>query len=246
MSWLLVNTKTSEALPAPVSSKTPVAASGSAQPDVKVAVSAEDLTRVKELMHQAKGRVKGSRSKGKTVNVDVVAKYVMNGSPNTVYNTVQALGPVGIPDYTSFAVLYDIARVRGLTIRCSLSANLAPVSPFGWGLAFDPSNIGAYSSISDVMTAQHYFVAASGPSWTTPESVTKDGFRTIHLKFPEQKYGISAVGTSTTSIGGGWFATSTTGVTTGWVKPYIEAMGSSVSALGLFYVTYHMQFSERT
>lgn len=193
-----------------------------------------------------KNQFRGSKA-GRKISVNLVAKYTMAGASNTVYNTVQALTPIGAQDYSSFASLYDIVRVKGFTLRAALGVNQTSGMVSGaWGVAFDIANSGAYTSLADVMTATQMIVTATSSPGASPQVFTPDGFRHLNVRLPEQKERITSDGSAAGGVGGGWFATSATTLSVGWLKPYIEVLGSAVSANGVLYVTYHCEFAQRT
>jgi len=191
-----------------------------------------------------KGQLQRSKA-GKQITVKLVGKKTFSTATSTVYNTPIALSPIGVQDWTGFASLYDIARVKGLVFHMNLSPG-APVQ-FGttWAVAFDPVNAGAYASVADVMTAAHNSgPLVFDPSLSSPTPVTRNGFYRWGCKFPEQKLRITD-DTTAASIGGGWFAAESTSLVTGYLKPYVEAVSTTTSVVTIW-VEYICQFAMRT
>jgi len=208
--------------------------------DAKAVKPKVDLVRAAGLM---KGQLQ--RSKGKQITVKLVQKQTFSTASATAYNTVLALSPIGVQDWTSFASLYDIARVKSLVIHQKLTSGAANQGGQTWAIAFDPANAGAYAGVADVLTAAHN----SGPipfedNLSTPSAVTRNGFLKWGLKFPEQKMRITDDATSS-SIGGGWFATESTSLVTGYLKPYVEAVTGTTSIVVLW-IEYWCVFAMRT
>jgi len=230
----------SSALAPVASASAPASSPQKTSADAKTVDPKVDFVRSAALM---KGQLQ--RSKNKQVVVKLVGKYTFNTATSTVYNTPIALTPIGIQDWSAFSSLYDICRVKGLVIHQNLTPGAASQNGTTWIIAFDPVNAGAYASVADAMTAAHNSgPVVFDPNLNCPSPVTRNGFIRWGLKFPEQKQRITD-DTTAASIGGGWFATESTALKTGYLKPYVEATSATTSIVTLW-VEYTCAFAMRT
>jgi hypothetical protein len=192
----------------------------------------------------------GSRKKaGDAITVKLVGgAYVLTSAANTALTTVQAVSPIAVSDFSSFAALYDLCRVTSVDVHYRVASSAAINGSVDIGLAWDPSNIGPYASLTDIMTAKHYHgpcTITGTPSQVSPAPVSSSGFwhmGTIGL-MPRP---VVNDGTAAAAIGGGWFGTSDTTAVIGWLKPYAAACGGAVTSTMVIYVTYTCQFKSRT
>jgi len=181
------------------------------------------------------------------VHTKLVAKYSLVSSPNTALTQVQALSPISVSDWSGYAGLYDLCRVHAVTVHVMATFSLAVNGTVTGGLAFDPSNLGAYASVADVMTAAHRIapMAFSGPSLTVaPLPYNGDGFWKMHAKLVPAR--LTADSSAAALVGGGWFATADTTALVGWLKPYVDAGGASNTSALICFVTYDCEFASRT
>lgn len=199
------------------------------------------------------GNRSGKSSGAKPVNVRLVANYELAGSANTALDTVQALSPIAVQDFSSFASLYDLQRTKAMTIYWRTASSSQINGAVAGGFAFDPSNVGTYASLPDVLTAQQHVgpILMSGTSIDvsslgTTSSSTHPGYHRFDVHLSTGKNKITNDSTASNAVGGGYVGTSDTTAIVGWIKPYIQPMGASVSSSLSMYVVYDVEFSSRT
>ncbi len=229
--------------------KQPSAASEGAGGPAASAASAllvpRSLFRVRHLM--ARVGAKGKHKTADPVVVNLAAAYVTTSAAATALSAVQALSPIGVADYSSFAALFDLWRVRGITVHFRLTGSATPAGSGAWALAFDPSNVGSYSGVDDVLTAQHH----AGPmvfgikSTTFPEPMNHSGYYRLKLALPVESR-VTNDGAAANAVGGGWVGTSNTTAVVGWLKPYVNSWGPAITSTIEYYVVYEVEFKART
>jgi hypothetical protein len=185
------------------------------------------------------------------VRARLVGGYAIAGtSGGSTYQT-QALSPIGVQDWSSYAALYDLARCTRVKFHICPAPSAAPTivnsSLAIWAAAWDPSNLAAYSSTGDMLTAQHFI----GPiQYNVPQSttltMTKTGFHTMSVNLPTPKEQIANNNASAGVAGGGWIATSDTNYIIGWLKTYQGQLGTGITPNLTVYVWYDMEFKSRT
>ncbi len=223
--------------------KSPMGASAGAlvgplEPYVLIAPS----HRVRGLMGSMKGK------KQQVIKTTVCQQLVVASSANTALTTVTSLTPIGQQDWSSFAAVFDLARVERVKFHVSMNTSGSALSGSAtWGLAFDPANSGVYSSVADVMTAAFklaplaiFNATATFPDFTS----SKTGFLTFNGKLEQQK--VTNDGGATALVGGGWFGTSDTTSIIGYLKPYVPSLGTGVVSNLVVYIEYFCEFKWRT
>jgi len=203
---------------------------------VKVDMKSTALMRTHE-------KVKGA------ITVKLVGVYSANftSGANANFFGLNALGPVGVQDWSSFGAVYDLARVKSIKAHIQSSQSAAATNAAAWAMAFDPFNPGAYSSFADVLTAKNVVgpVAFDCPvTGTVP--VTKTGFYTLKAVMPAGDNLIQNNQVSGAPGGGGWFATSTTTFTCGYLKSAQQALGAGITSGLNVFVEYEVEFRNRT
>lgn len=187
-------------------------------------------------------------SKKGTTKVKLVGRYDIVGTAATALNTVQALSPIGVSDFSGFAALYDLCRVESIDVKfcCLASATIPGFTQYA--VALDPSNLGTYSSVADLLTAQTkkgpFLIGGSGLNREPGLSMTKTGFHEMKIKLVETR--LTNDSTASNLVGGGWFGTSNSTAVCAWFKPYAESFGAGVVATITMYVEYHCTFKSRT
>jgi len=183
------------------------------------------------------------------ITVKLVGSYSANftSGANQNFFGLNALGPVGVQDWSSFGAVYDLARVKSVTCHIQSSQSAASTNAAAWAMAFDPFNPGAYASFADVLTAKNVVgpVAFDCPvTGTVP--VTKTGFYTLRAAMPAGDNLIQNNQVTGAPGGGGWFATSTTSFTCGYLKSAQQALGSGITSGLNVFVVYEVEFRNRT
>jgi len=179
--------------------------------------------------------------------IQLVGNYVLTSAAATSLTQVQALSPIGVSDFSSMAALFDLWRCTKVRIHARLTGSAAPAGSGEWALAFDPSNVGAYTSVADVMTALHKvgpFVFAGSTAVMFPAITNRTGF--VELEAPLVNQPIKNDGTAANAVGGGWVGTSDTTSIVGWLKPMVNSFGPGITSTLSFFVTYDCEFKSRT
>ncbi len=189
----------------------------------------------------------------KPIRVRLVSNFTLTSAAATALTQVQALTPYGASDFSSFAALYDLYRTTAITVywQCNASGNIN--GNVTYAIAFDPSNIGAYSSTADVMTAEQHVGPAllqgtglNASSLPTTVSERHPGYFKFPVKIKTQKVGIRNDSTASNAVGGSWVGTSDTTAVVGWLKPYVPSAGGALTTSLQCYVAYDVEFMART
>lgn len=181
------------------------------------------------------------------VRVRLASWYPISSSAATILNAVQALSPIGVTDFSSFAAVYDLWRVKSLHVMVRTDSSGAMTGSADWGLAWDPVNIGTYSSLADILTAKTHigpFVICGANSLQSPQSFTSNGFHSMHCKLVPTK--LTNDSTAVNAVGGGWVGTSNATAVVGWLKPFCASLGGSLISSMSIYVVYDVEFKSRT
>jgi hypothetical protein len=221
---------------------------GPDEKDTKSQTAAPASTALSSIPRLLGGGQAGRPNGLKPITVKLVARYDLIGSAASVLNQVQPVSPIAVADFNSFAALYDLQRTKSLRVHfCVLSS--AAIAGFStYGLAWDPSNLGAYNSLPDLLTAQvkrgPYLIGGGTATREPSLSCSETGFHSMNVSLPMNK--ITGDTATSNLVGGAWVATSNTTALVGWIKPYIESFGPSVSATLTMFIEYHVEFKSRT
>jgi len=188
---------------------------------------------------------KGKGGVGNVVMTRLVAKYSTVSAAGAAITSVQALSPLGVQDFSSYAALYDLVRVKKVEVMVRLESGVLNGS-LDYAVAFDPSNLGAYASVADVLTARHHVgpLIAYGTVSVGTASVNKTGFQRFTARLEQER--VTNDGTAANAVGGGWIGTSDTTAVVGWLKPYVSAAGGAIVQTLFYYVVYDVEFKSRT
>jgi len=213
------------------------------QKDSSVDIPPVGMAKVMSLM---KSQMKGSQKPIRTVLIGTYQANFVSGA-NSNFFGLNALGPIGVQDWSSFGAVYDLARVVGLKIHVNGSYSATPTTLCAWwALAFDPFNPGAYATAADVLTAKNVIGPVLLSDALSGTNVyTSTGFHHMSLKLPVNQLIMSNQVTGAPG-GGGWFATSTTSFTCGYLKSTQGACGSGITSTLTVIVEYICEFRNRT
>jgi len=200
------------------------------------------------VMHpRVSGLMRGKGVKGNKVVTNIVLTGQVASAANTALTTVTSLVANNAQDWSSFSSVFDMARVLKIKFHIRLAAGGTLNGTASWGVAFDPSNGGAYGSTADVLTAAMKLapVVILNTTATAPDfSMTKNGFLNFGRKLEHQR--ITNDGGATALVGGGWFGTSDTTSVLGYLKPYCPSLGAGVTANLEYYAELLTEFKWRT
>jgi len=180
------------------------------------------------------------------VRVRLVGEYAATSAAATALTSVQALSPISVSDYSSFAAVYDLWRVQHVKVHVRCGSSGAINGAADWGLAWDPVNIGPYTGVGDIMTAKSHIgpFVIGGTIVLSPSSYTKSGFHELSAKLIPTR--VTNDSTAANAVGGGWVGSSDTTAVIGWLKPYVGSLGAGVTSTLVYYVTYDVEFKSRT
>jgi len=196
---------------------------------------------------------KGSKKAGKAGkignSVSVWLAYQTNAasSATTAQAVVFALEPSVYQEWSSFAAVYDEAKVTEVKVQYWVQLAAANTVPIEVGVAYDPLNAVAYSTAIATQLATHHDYCVI-PGVTDAVLVqTRSGYRGFRFKVPggtEIQFGNSGF------VGNNWFNTSapTTGgsyPSAGYLKAYVDAPTAGLSTITLNIFT-KMEFRMRS
>jgi hypothetical protein len=171
----------------------------------------------------------------KPVKVQTSEKFVLTGSSNTLYNTVQALTAASGADASALSALFDQMKVESVDIWVRVEWSNAPVAGTAWCLGFSPSTNTALTAVRHSLLMSE----SSGPvgaGLTLNPSPTGQGTPNGFLHFRAKVPGGTALNPSVSSelVGGSWFATTDASAICGYLTPVIEAGGSTTPTMTVF------------
>ncbi len=226
---------------------------GSKDPDTKTVDGSDGKGTVplKNLLTRAVGK-KGGVGKLKNLKMDLWTGAELNGVANTVYTTAINVDPSASAEYSSIAQLYDEVIVHGGTVHMSLTSSGGTPVEVHWACVYDPEESSAYSTLTAALSASQ----KCGPLRACPTNYTgitmtqptsKTGMITWKFKCPRGAQKTTAGGaTSDALCTGQWTSTAQSGNYYGFLKPFIEAMGTSVVANFSVFLCMHCEFRSRT
>jgi len=185
-------------------------------------------------------------SPGKIFPARLVGLYGIASGANTTLNSVQSCSPIGVQDWTGFQALFDECRVTSMRVRLRATFSPIPATQGEFGLAYDPANVGVYTNLSDVVTAERHIgpCPITGSTALSSPQTAQSGYYEMIIKTPATR--LTSDGASATTIGGGWFGTSSTTLTAGYLKAYCPAMGAGVVSNYVVWIEYFCNFRNRT
>lgn len=202
-------------------------------------------------MHSLLSGNKGKMFKGsnKPVKVVLSASFAITGAAGAAAFGSQALSPIGVQDWTSYAALYDLCRTIAVKFVIQPLVSSSPVTANAvWAVAWDPVNSGSYSTIPDMLTAQKFYGPVGFPG---PQNITTIVHPTSFHKFnvgklPTPKEQIANNNLAGAVAGGGWIATSDTNYIIGYLKSYMGNIGAGLTPTLSVYTWYEVEFKSRT
>ncbi len=191
----------------------------------------------------ARGRV----GKVREMRTTLAVAYSVSSSANTAYTTVLGLTPTGSSEWSSFSGIWDEFKVEGVHQKYAVSATgvAGALAPALAVFAYDPGNTTALGSVADgCVFRQHALTLATGASaGNSPAGLgaNPSGLFDFRIKPPGGTLLDSA---TATNVVGSWSLTSSTD-TCGYLKPYIQALGSGVSAVVAGILYFDVRFRTR-
>jgi len=210
--------------------------------DEKAAVSTASLPKsLKSILHGTLG--KGKRSKLKNLRTELWVAFDNSSSSATALSTVINVRPSASGEWTSFAGIYDEFKVHRGAVHFQIYANGQTnlIVDIGGVVVYDPDDNTAYSSVTTALAASQKFgpfnitgvtdssVAGSTARTSAPVPVSKTGMYIFHFRCPPGPH--STTGNGQQVVTGQWCSTNITNTQGdyGYIKPLIEAAGSTVT-----------------
>jgi hypothetical protein len=201
---------------------------------------------VKSLTSQSATQKAPARGKLGIIRVLLANAVASIGSSSSAQFPVDTLTPSGVPEFSSYAALYDEFRTVGVHVRVNVSNNAASSTPIEWGFAFDPMNNGPYTAPYQVLVASQrkYGILGDASGGQTMQQVTTDGCVHLKCRIPKGPTGATQVGTP---IGNNWAPVSATAANLycGYLKYAIDAPNAGNTTLTRTYV-YLVEFRSRS
>lgn len=200
----------------------------------------ESLRNVLRTSNGSARKGKGGKRSGKAGKIGNSVSVWLVNQESSVSSAMAAQAPVLIlqpsiyTEWSSFAAVYDEAKVTEVKVQHWVQLAAANTAPIEVGVAYDPLN--AASSPSAVVTqlATHHDYCVIPGVEDAISVQTRSGHRGFRFKVPggtEIQFGNSGF------VGNNWFNTSasTTGSvpTAGYLKTYIDAPTAGVSVITL-------------
>jgi hypothetical protein len=205
---------------------------------------------MKDSISRVMGMMRGKNGKVTTIRTRLVDPIGVTGTANTAYTTVLALTSGNWLEFSSFAALFDEYRVTHFELywrvvgTATAGAGVSVQASAIW--MFDPTSNTVLTGVgqgmeSDQNTGPHVVMdsccrdpAASGSVGGINQNqtsspivqVSKNGFWQKKFKVPSGTQ--LNPGTSGLIVNGAWTSTQDATVVHGYLKPYIEAMGTNI------------------
>jgi len=193
------------------------------------------LPSVKDVLRNAKSR--GGKKGLTPVSTWLAIDIDETSSTNSALTTVLGVPPSSAVDFSSWAAVYDEYKAEEFKFVFKETMSGTPSDNGQLAvLAYDPLNNTALGSTAG--GADHSIHMLWGQNFATssaaaiPSNVTKHGLMTFAAKIPR---GVAF--TSSTELEGMWVPTSV-GVSFGYIKPYVEGLGSGATSnlRGILYI----------
>jgi len=173
-------------------------------------------------------------------------------SANTPLDAVVPLEASNASGYSSFAAVYDVGRVHRVKIGVYMYDTNPSENTAQMGIVcFDPSNVGVMTSVADAFEhAYHGKIQKIGVvtsiTTSTNSSMPISGQDCLDWFEAKCERVIEAPAASSSElVGSNWFDTSVSTNVCGYLKPYIEAAGGSVTSRYIAFVLYDCEFKYR-
>jgi hypothetical protein len=179
-------------------------------------------------------------------DVLMTQKLSVTSAGSVDLTTVSALQPGSLGEFSAYQVLFDMCRCKAIRVYVGLSSSSTPTAFNACGgVAYDPMSNSALSSVAGVMESKFSlgpFKAANLYGNTSPNVMSSKGFWVFKAKMPSDAFESSVSGDK---VGDTWWPTASTSAIVGYLKPFIESVGSPTITL-VYFVEYEMQFAYRT
>jgi hypothetical protein len=192
-------------------------------------------------------RLTGLRGSMKPIDVWLAHDVDLTSSSSTAYTTVFAVNANNCPEFTSYATLYDeMKHVEAkLVFKFCISGTITDVGQQNV-IAFDPMTTTALGSTQEgCQHAQHILWGSNFSTSTAvalPSLVTKHGMMTLKMKPPNRKKNNDELGIDANGAVQQWSGwnrvTASMQAAMGYVKPYLEGVGSGgvTNIRGIMYI----------
>ncbi len=194
-----------------------------------------------------------SNSLRKPVKTKLAWSATISSSANTILNSAISIDLLQSSEFASWSALYDLVKCVGGTIFWSVdSTGGTPTDTFAI-LTYDPDDPSSYNATKDAMIAAQNtgpmrVAISSSTSLTSPQPVDKRGMWTFRWKCPPMPQKISDNSSSSLSNNTGMWTSTNIGsvIKYGYIKPVVEAAGTSVVTSLHYFILVDVEFKSRT
>lgn len=204
--------------------------------------------RLDEMMKVARMTRKGGKNgMSKPVPMRVTSRLTLTSGANSAYNTTQAITPLTYTDASSIIGLFDEMRVTSVEVWWRIETSAAPSGSKCAVLGWSPSSSDTLAAVDGALALQQM----SGPVGVgltlnpSPAAYTKTGmlFHRFKIKGPTP---VLNPGTSSEIVAGGWFSSQDVNAVCGYLLPYVDAMGGSVTSTMTVLLRVNLECRART
>jgi hypothetical protein len=196
--------------------------------------------------------------KNREINTDLFYRANTVGSASVALAVTYLLTPSQSAEFAGFAGLFDeikvnTAQIRFITNTAFAGTLASPPGAFG-AIAYDSTYATTPTSVAEVLESSQAMLFHATPTIANnthaPEPTTKNGLYTFDIKIPKGPVANATAVTGGTGINanfpGQWMAIGDTADSVGYVRLYIEPMGTgSINSASLI-VKLNCSMRERT
>jgi hypothetical protein len=198
-------------------------------------------------------RSKNGKGRLQNLKIDLWTHVENNSGSNAANTAIVPVDPVAAAEFSSLSALYDEMIVHGVTVYNSVESAGGTAFEVHWNASYDPVDATAYALYTTSLSASQ----KSGPqrasgfvstSLSSPFSMTKNGHVVWKVVCPKGA-SKTTVGSSTTDnlCTGQWVSTQAVSQAYyGFIKPFVEAGGTSVITALATTLCMHCEFRSRT
>jgi len=179
---------------------------------------------------------------------EAVLRITATSSANTALAVATSLVPSAADGWSSFAVLFDAARVSAIKVDSTLRDSASPtVTICDWACGFDPGtgSSGVPTSVSDVLSDSFHFgpiTNSVSQSVAATQTQTRTGFHKWSA-ITEKNF---ESGLTADLVGGNWFPVVPGGsAIVGYIRTYADAIGGTGTTTVVHYVRLQLEFRYR-
>lgn len=214
--------------------------------DVKDVVPKDKFVSVSPARMMRIPRMK-NRSKDPFIT-EAVLRVTATSGTNSALAVATSLVPSAADGWSSFAVLFDAARVSAIKVDSTLRDSTSPtVTISDWACGFDPGtgSAGVPTSVSDVLSDSFHFGPVTN-SVSQSVAATQTQTRTGFHKWSAVTEKNFESGLTADLVGGNWFPVVPGGsAIVGYIRSYADPIGGTGTTTVVHYVRLQLEFRYR-